>query len=206
MMSFVAELGVSALAKKPSPEGGRVLLVVLFVVYLVLLAWIVLWKLEVPSVGALRQIKLVPFAPSAGAGASSPFEVVANVVLFVPFGLYIGLLAPSWPWWKVAGAVAGASLVLEVAQYGLALGSSDVTDVLVNTAGGLTGIGLLALARRRLRARTTTVMTRVCSIGTLLALLASGIFFASPLRAMRRRGTPRSLSRSVPCRCRDTDE
>jgi glycopeptide antibiotics resistance protein len=175
---------VSALEKKPSRSGGRVLLVVLFVVYLGLLAWIVLWKLEVPHVGggALRQIKLVPFASSAGAGASAPFEVVANIVFFVPFGLYLGLLAPSWPWWKAAGAVAGASLVLEVAQYVLAVGSSDVTDLVGNTAGGLAGIGLLALARRRLQARTATVMTWVCSIGTVLALLASGIFVASPLR------------------------
>jgi glycopeptide antibiotics resistance protein len=175
---------VSALEKKPSREGGRVLLVVLFVVYLALLGWIVLWKLEVPYVGggALRLIKLVPFVPSAGAGASEPFEVVANGLLFVPFGLYLGLLAPSWPWWKAAGTIAGASLVLEVTQYVLALGSSDVTDLVVNTAGGLAGIGLLALARRGLRARTATVMTRICSIGTVLALLATGIFVASPLR------------------------
>ncbi|WP_235508171.1 VanZ family protein [Agromyces sp. Soil535] len=175
---------MSFLEKKPSRAGGRALLVVLFVVYLVLLAWLVLWKLEVPyvGVGALREIKLVPFAPSAGAGASAPFEVVANFVLFVPFGLYLGLLAPSWPWWKAVGAVAGASLVLEVAQYVLALGSSDVTDLVVNTAGGLAGIGLLALARRRLEARTVTVMTRICAIGTMLALLATGVFVASPLR------------------------
>jgi hypothetical protein len=64
----------------------------------------------------------------------------------------------------------------------LAVGSSDVTDLVVNTAGGLAGIGLLALARRRLQARTATVMTRVCLIGTVLALLASGTFVASPLR------------------------
>ncbi|MQA77217.1 MAG: VanZ family protein [Streptosporangiales bacterium] len=184
----------------PSREGGRVLLVVLVVVYLVLLAWIALWKLEVPYVGggALRQIKLVPFAPSAGAGASAPFEVVANIVLFVPFGLYLGLLAPSWPWWKAAGAVAGASLVLEVAQYVLAVGSSDVTDLVVNTAGGLAGIGLLALARRRLQARTATVMMRVCSIGTVLALLASGIFVASPLRYAPPRDVGIVATHSVP--------
>ena len=170
--------------KKPSRAGGRALLVVLFVVYLVLLAWIVLWKLEVPYVGAgaLREIKLIPFAPGAGAGASEPFEVIANVLLFVPFGLYLALVAPSWPWWKGACAVAGASLVLEIAQYVLALGSSDVTDLIVNTAGGLAGIGLLALARRGLQARTVTVMTRICAIGTVLALLATGVFVASPLR------------------------
>jgi glycopeptide antibiotics resistance protein len=191
---------VSDLEKKPSREGGPGLLVVLVVVYLVLLAWIVLWKLEVPYVGggALRQIKLVPFAPSGGAGASAPFDIVANIVLFVPFGLYLGLLEPSWPWWKATGAVAGASLVLEVAQYVLAVGSSDVTDIVLNTAGGLAGIGLLALARRRLQARTATVMTRVSSIGTLLTLLAIGIFVASSLRYAPPRGVAVVSTHFVP--------
>jgi glycopeptide antibiotics resistance protein len=76
----------------------------------------------------------------------------------------------------------GASVVLEVAQYVLAVGRSDITDVVVNTAGGLAGLGLLALARRRYRATTPVVMTRVCAIGTLLALLAIAIFVALPLR------------------------
>ena len=160
----------------PPRVGGHFLLVVLFVVYLLLLVWVVLWKLEVPYVGAgaMREIKLVPFGPSAGAGASAPLEVVANLLLFVPFGLYLGLLVPSWSSWKAVGAVGGASLVLEVAQYVLAVGISDVTDLFVNTAGGLAAIGVLVLARRRLQARTATVMTPACSIGTVLALLATG--------------------------------
>ena len=124
-------------------------------VYLVLLAWVVLWKLEVPWVGEAgeRIVKLVPFVATGDAGASTPFEVVANLALFVPFGVYLGLLAPSWPWWKVAGTVAAVSLALEVAQYVLAVGSSDLTDVVVNTAGGVVGLGLVALARRRFGAR-----------------------------------------------------
>ena len=172
---------MSPLKKKPS---RHVLLVVLFVVYLVLLMWIVLWKLAVPWVGEAallpRPIKLVPFLPSTEAGVSAPIEVVANILLFVPFGLYLGLLAPSWQRWKVTGVLVGASLVLEITQHLLSTGSFDITDVIVNTAGGLAGLGLLALARRRFQARTIAVLTRVCLIGTVLSLLAIGIFNASP--------------------------
>ena len=159
-------------------------LAVLFAVYLALLGWVVLWKLERPWVGvdAQRVLKLVPFLSTADAGASAPAEVAVNVLLFVPFGLYLGLLAPRWPWWKAAGVVAGASLGLEVAQYALAVGSSDVTDVVVNTAGGLVGMGLVALARSGHHASATTVLARVCSIGTVLALITSGLVVASPLR------------------------
>ncbi len=176
---------VSAVNEEPSEPGARALLVVPFVAYLVLLVWIVLWKLEIPWIGEAallpRPIKLVPFLPSAEADASAPIEVVINLLLFVPFGLYLGLLAPGWQWWKVAGVLVGASTVLETTQHLLSIGSFDITDVIVNAAGGLAGVGLLALARRRLQTRTAVVMTRVCLIGTVLSVLAVAIFVASPL-------------------------
>ncbi|GEA87378.1 VanZ family protein [Cellulomonas cellasea] len=161
-----------------------VALVALFGVYLVLLAWTVLWKLEVPWVGAdaMRVLKLVPFAATADAGPSEPPEVVLNALIFVPLGLYLGLLAPAWRWWRVAGVVAATSVGLEVAQYALAVGSADVTDLVVNTAGGLAGLGVLTRARRRLGARTGAVLVRVCAAGTVLALLAGAAVIASPMR------------------------
>ena len=158
----------------------RTALVAMFVVYLVVLVWTVLWKLEVPWTGGDTMVKLVPFVAAGGAGASAPVEVVANLVLFVPLGIYLGLLAPRWPWWAAAGTIAGASVALEVTQYVLAVGRSDTTDVIVNTVGGLVGLGLLALARHTLAARTATVMTQICSIATVLALLGGGLYLASP--------------------------
>jgi glycopeptide antibiotics resistance protein len=183
-------------------RGRRGPLVMLFVVYLVLLAWLVLWKLDVPYIGGVSSlpIKLVPFLPSAGAGGSEPLEVIANVVFFTPFGVYVGLLAPRWPWWTTLGAVAVASLALEGAQYALAVGIPDATDIVTNTAGGLVGIGLLALARRGLAERTAEDMTRVCAIGTVLAVIAVGVFVASP----QHHGPPRDVgplsTHSGPCR------
>lgn len=164
-------------------DRGQVLLVALFVVYLALLCWLVLWKLEPPHIGdgTLRHVKLVPFSPDGGLDPNSPQEVAANLLMFVPFGLYLRLLAPGRPWWQAVVVVAAASLALETTQYVLAIGWSDVTDVITNTAGGTAGIGLLALVRRRLRARTARVLTRICLIGTVLVLLAAGLFVASPL-------------------------
>lgn len=168
---------------EPTRGARRLVLPALFALYLALLAWIVMWKLEVPylGMGEMRQVKLVPFVSDDCNGASAPSEVVANVVFFVPFGLYLGLLAPAWPWWKAMIAIAGASLALEVAQYAMAVGSSDVTDLVTNTAGGLIGLALLAMARRRLGERTVAVMTRVLSGLTVLSLLATAAFIASPM-------------------------
>ncbi|BDV30339.1 VanZ family protein [Microbacterium terricola] len=164
-------------------DGGlRSRLAGLFGVYLVLLAWLVLWKLDIPWVGGVdRVIKLVPFVAGNGLGSSAPSEVLANLVLFLPFGVHLGLLAPSWRWWRVLATAAGASLALEVTQYVLAVGSSDITDVIMNSAGGLLGFGALTLIRRRLRGKTAAVMSVACAIGTVLAVLAVAWFLAMPL-------------------------
>jgi glycopeptide antibiotics resistance protein len=153
----------------------------LFAVYLLLVAWTVLWKLHVPYIGGdwMRAIKLVPFVSGGGFGASAPAEVAANLFLFIPFGLYLGMLAGSWSVWKSVATMAAASLTLEVVQYLLALGSSDITDVIVNTAGGIGGMAILAIVRRTLGSRTGPVIARVCMIGTTLFLVAAGIYIAS---------------------------
>ncbi|SIN79297.1 VanZ family protein [Agromyces cerinus] len=185
-------MSVEQLPRSPRPTSARgaprragrgILLPGLFALYLALLVWVVMWKLEVPyiGIGGLGQVKLVPFVSDDCNGASAPSEVIANIVLFIPFGLYLGLLAPTWPWWKAACAIAGASLALEVAQYALSVGSSDVTDLITNTAGGLIGLILLAVVRRRLGERTGTAMTRFCSGLTVLALIATAAFIASPV-------------------------
>jgi glycopeptide antibiotics resistance protein len=162
-------------------SGRSRLAVALFAIYLVLLTWLVVWKLHAPYLGGAdeREIKLIPFVATAGAGANSPFEVFANFAIFVPFGLCLGLVAPSWRWWKAAGAAAGVSLTLEAAQYVLAVGKSDITDVLVNTAGALAGFGVVALARNMLPARAAVVLTRVLSIATVLVLVAVGLLAAN---------------------------
>lgn len=167
----------------PRAHGAR-LLIMLFLIYVLLLAWIVLWKLEPPYVGAgaLRHVKLVPFVAVGGDGVSKPVEFAANALLFVPFGLYLRLLVPAWGRWRAVGTVAAASLLLEVAQYVLAVGSTDVTDLILNTAGGLAGVGLFGLVRRRLGARSVPIMVRVCSVGTVIGVLLIVIFVASPIR------------------------
>ncbi|MET0735526.1 MAG: VanZ family protein [Microbacterium sp.] len=199
-----AALGASDVIERSSRENRserrwRVLLVMLFAAYLVLLVWLVVWKLHVPFIGddTVRAIKLVPFVRDGGAGSSAPREVLGNFVLFIPFGLYLGLLAPSCPWWKAGAIVAATSLALEVSQYVLAVGKSDVTDVLVNTAGGLTGLAMLALTRRVLHSHTGRVITWMLSIGTVLVLLACANLFAAPPPHLQPQPVDGPLSRSV---------
>ncbi|MGV2984512.1 VanZ family protein [Microbacterium sp. AGC85] len=169
---------------RSSAGPSRILLPAMFAVYLLLLGWIILWKLEVPHIGdgSLRVIKVVPFVANGDAGASAPLEIAVNVLLFVPLGAYLGLLAPAMRWGRAAMAILGVSLALEALQYALALGSSDITDLIANTTGGLLGIGVLTLMRRAKGSGAVGLMVRACIIVTVVLAVLVMLFVLSPLR------------------------
>jgi len=174
------------------PRGARLherraLLIALFTVYLVLLNWVVLWKLELPYVGAsgVRPVKLVPFVSADGFAANSPLEVGVNVLLFVPFGIYLALLVPHWRRPQSTAVFAVSSLGFELTQFVLAVGSFDTTDLIANTAGGLIGLAAASAAIRRSGAPAVRSLTRWCVIGTCIAVLIAGAFVTSPLHFNR---------------------
>ena len=164
---------------------GRVVLILAFMVYLALLTWVVLWKLEVPwigdAAGLARPIKVLPFVPSGDAGASTPAETMINLVLFVPFGLFIGTLAPSWSLWKAGLSARVTSLTLETAQHLISTGSFDTTDLIINTAGALIGWAIFAAVRRTAGQRASVVTTSVCVIVSAVTLVTVVAFVATPL-------------------------
>ena len=140
--------------------GSRALTGFLFAVYLAFLAWIVLLKgqFSLDVAGTMRSVNLVPLAGATVInGAADYRETVENLVAFVPFGLYLGMLAGRQPLWRGIAAVAAVSLGFEVLQFAFAMGASDVTDLIANTAGGAMGLGFYALARRAFRERLDEV-------------------------------------------------
>lgn len=139
-----------AIRRRPS-RAPRYLVAVLFLAYLVLLTWLIVWKLEVPFVGwgETRHLKLIPFVASEGYAASKPLEVLANVAVFVPFGLCTGYLWRVAPGPKTFFAAGFTSLAMESTQFALAVGSFDTTDIIANTVGALMGAAIVAPSVRR---------------------------------------------------------
>jgi glycopeptide antibiotics resistance protein len=172
---------MTAAPAKPARAGAA--LVASFALYLALLTWTVLWKLEVPWVGGVeRVIKLVPFVAVGDLGASRPSEVLINLALFVPFGVFLALVVPAWRWWTAVAVMAATSVFFEVTQYVLAIGSTDSTDVIVNTAGGAAGLLLVHVLRARRGARIDAVLARVCRVGVVVALVGAIVIATGPLR------------------------
>lgn len=80
-------------------------------------------------------------------------EAVANVVMFVPFGVLVGLLLPR-PAWVVVLLAAATSTLVETVQRWLPTRYPTLQDVVMNTLGAAVGVAaLLVLARARERRR-----------------------------------------------------
>ena len=75
------------------------------------------------------------------------FEFLANVVLFVPFGLLLSVAAPRWSPWAVIGLGCLVSVAIELVQLGIPSRVSTVSDVIANSAGAALGCALVMRQR-----------------------------------------------------------
>lgn len=76
-------------------------------------------------------------------------ENIMNVVAFVPVGLLLSYVSRSSKWWMVLLIGFDISLSIELLQFLLKRGFSELDDVFHNTLGCLIGFGLYSLTRRR---------------------------------------------------------
>ena len=95
--------------------------------------------------------------------------------LFVPLGFYLALTWRGSGVWRRVGVIAAVSVCVEVLQYVLAVGVSDVDDVILNGVGGLVGLLVYRLARWIVRQpshlRTTVSLLSLVVAGPVLGFL-----------------------------------
>ena len=81
-------------------------------------------------------------------------EFAANVVMFVPFGLFLALSMPRWMWaWAVVVGLAFTLGIEFLQSTFLPERFASTSDLVANTAGALIGGVLSLLARRGARRR-----------------------------------------------------
>lgn len=110
---------------------------VLFIIYLMAICWILLFKLGVRfSYMGKRSVNLIPFSESLILDS----ENILNVLVFVPLGIYAGILFERWVFGKKLLLFFLLSSIVEGLQYILGVGVFDVTDIITNTLGGVVGL------------------------------------------------------------------
>lgn len=123
---------------------------VCLILYVLTLLWLVLFKLssDIPTVLADRQTRRLNLIPFVTLGQTGLSETVSNIVIFIPFGLLLRITFKETSLGRLILGIAGFSSVCEALQYLWAIGTTDVTDVVTNTLGGLAGLLVYRLVAR----------------------------------------------------------
>ena len=74
------------------------------------------------------------------------FMLLGNIIMFMPMGFFPALLWRRWRWWKSLLAGFSTSVSIEFIQFFIGR-STDIDDVILNTAGALTGFWIYWLLR-----------------------------------------------------------
>lgn len=152
-------------------KKGNNLTVVLFTTYVLVLIGVILFKLPFRQTDSERVVNLIPFMGSfTEEGAFRFAEVIENILIFVPFGMYICMIKSNWPHRKKILAIIGVTVAFEITQYIFALGRTDITDVLGNTLGGAIGIGMYGLLNKLLENRTDKIINITSLVLTVCVL------------------------------------
>ncbi len=146
---------MAQMAKQPSRKftpykaSSMPMLWFLYVSYIILLFWVVIFKtgVSLPPVRASRTLNLIPFYNGGAEIARLPiFDSIANIVVLIPFGIYLKKFHIG----NIASILCGffTSLFFEATQYVFAIGVSDITDLMTNTAGTALGVLIYLFAVR----------------------------------------------------------
>lgn len=109
--------------------------------------WIIIGKLHINILDIQdinnQSINLIPFKGCAIVnGKIYKLEIIVNILLFIPLGIYMNLLFDK-QLIKNMLIIILISFSFEFTQYILMIGASDITDVMMNSLGGLIGIGII---------------------------------------------------------------
>lgn len=75
-------------------------------------------------------------------------EMLMNVLVFIPLGGFICLAFKGIKWWYALIICIGISVSIEVLQFVLKRGTTELADIFHNTLGCLIGIGICSLIRK----------------------------------------------------------
>lgn len=131
-------------------EKLRIVFFVLFIIYIITIVYFLIFSDmfgRTPNYD--RNVNLVPFTEikrfvtnwgTAISNESFLFNIVGNVVAFMPFGMLLRWARNkrTGPWTAFAYSFL-FTLLIETTQYITMLGVFDVDDIIMNTVGGMLG-------------------------------------------------------------------
>ena len=145
---------------------------ILFTIYLIVLGWILLLKLGVQfSYMEKRNLNFIPYNDYFMQGKIDAAETILNILIFVPLGIYSGILFKKWTTGKKFLFFFLVSLGFEALQFILKIGAFDINDIINNTLGGIIGFGVFKAIERILNDKKAHKLINLfATIGTIVMI------------------------------------
>lgn len=124
--------------------------------------------------GDMRRINLIPFRELLTLNGKVDFgEMILNAVIFVPLGIYAGILFERWIFGKKVFLFFLISLMFEGLQFILRVGAFDITDLITNTLGGIFGLMVFKAIGKVFKnnIKAQKLINIIAVIGTVLMIL-----------------------------------
>lgn len=146
----------------------------LLTLYLVMLIWLVLFKLQYNILSVFnyhhRSLNLNPFVfPLKVNGRINFGEMIDNVIIFIPFGVLLNVNFKKVGFLPKFALILVFSITCELIQFIFAIGATDITDVITNTVGGFLGLELYSLSNKYINNKKLDRV--IIFVGTLLLVL-----------------------------------
>jgi glycopeptide antibiotics resistance protein len=157
----------------------KVLSRALLALYLLVLSWLVLFKFSYDLFSVLLdyQTRSLDLIPLADALRGNLRETIDNFVIFIPFGLLLGVNLKRANFWRKLALVFIFSLAAEMIQFVFAIGRTDVTDVITNTLGGFVGLMLYDLSKKYVDSEKLDRFIVIAGTILLILLILLRVFF-----------------------------
>lgn len=145
----------------------------LVAIYLIALYWIIVLKFNITAYHDRIEgsVNWIPFREAVLYQSKMDMnEILLNIFIFVPLGLFVGILLEKWSLGKKLVFFFSISFLLEVSQFILQVGAFDITDLINNSMGGLLGLmifrGLESGLRNRQKAQK--IINFLALVGTVV--------------------------------------
>ncbi len=166
------------------------ILITIYIVYILFMAKILLFKNVPPSEifssdrEISRILSIVPFYSimkyyNSGVLWASVLNVIGNIAIFIPFGLYLMMYTKNNTCKKVAITSLITSLVVELVQFVLDIGIADIDDIILNTLGGVAGAFIYRILKLILKSDKRVKISLIIGVFILILFYIFLILYAT---------------------------
>ena len=131
-------------------------------------------EFSIANIDGIQNLNLDPYsAPARINGEVVYEEIIFNILAFLPFGMYLGILFKKSNIFQYILVFLLVSLSFEIIQYIFSIGASDITDVINNVLGGIIGIILFHLLNlfTRDNHKAHKIVNIISGLGTIVVVI-----------------------------------